>query len=1139
MTTVARPQRLPLQQSKTAPAGIPQLPQLKPLEQREPLARHLSQEITYPTLLRPHIQTRPSQQHLQPLSQQQQQQPQQQVHDSPITVTTAGPVTPPAGVALGIPNLFGVSGTGAGTGAGAGTGTGAGENDRGTPPQKPPPYSAYPQPQPAAQMYTLSTAHNHSPTQSHSLPAGAGTSPTARKMLHRVPVPVPVPGAPYAQQKQQAQGNELKELLSQTRADLFREQRPPGLPQSSPTAARAPPPAPIQQQQQQRLRHADSWSFPSTTSGSPELAYAAAGRGHTPPSAVLQAAAGRGHTPPAPALRRIPPRPLAPSLLPRRDTQGHLPSPTEAAQAHPAPAGPRARTISISNAPADPNYNSSSSTSTEERTTPTYHTAYTSLPSAPPSESGAPHGNGNGNMTDYSEPFAFDRPLDPMIQARLIGPRTGSGSSGGSGSAPARGTPEQPVDDRDDAEEEHLPSAPSGVPSSSEGTENNVVRRYMLSDTPPARPRELSQVQYADSHDSQQSDSPQRPSGNSQSLPDSSAGEGGPDMDYLEMETPRSVPSALPAEGDFVSPGGGRYNRQAGFSWPAALGAQGRGWGPYGPGEAFGVFAPNAPSGHAGSNGQQWNGQQSQVVYDPRHGYPYGSMYDMLNPTAEVSSLDGILMGYEGSGASDARAREEAEGRMAQPLPKHPFAFRDLDVQMQMRAQVAQMAEDMPLPRGTWNGEHDIPTREQSVAPSFEGNMDALMHYIGRPPAPIPPTPFTQTGGTPANDPHFRRDDQGDMPPLPEYSYPLPLFPHQPGPMTDSTVSSPYGGNPFLPYHVLSMQSTPSVANMPLDNGILRSRLSGLGGRPGQTHPAYSHMRPPSSVSGESAEPQDTESEGEEDDDDVWEDEASDDELDDEFHRDYIPDKATRRTRFESKMRALVRQFRELDRSTDATMLLIASNPDQRHTHLVLSRGVRRHPHYIAFANSARQSFSQVADSRRAERSSRSRMIQHQQRPTGMRRKPSGFIMSSIPTMSHAQDRLAETTRSGSTTSGNTSSTGTSQTGSGTASSMTSLTPLDHLLTLKSIDANKMSAQEFRTAVMTTLSKMEAAESELRQHAQAQHQQPDSTEEMQKRLFNQWQAAGLTGRAGADLLLRTLQADSGTDVTGANGSEIR
>ncbi|EJT98531.1 hypothetical protein DACRYDRAFT_24549 [Dacryopinax primogenitus] len=431
----------------------------------------------------------------------------------------------------------------------------------------------------------------------------------------------------------------------------------------------------------------------------------------------------------------------------------------------------------------------------------------------------------------------------------------------------------------------------------------------------------------------------------------------------------------------------------------------------------------------------------------------------------------------------------------------------------------------MALPSQHWALE-DAPTREGSVGTSFEGNMDALMHYIGRPSAPIPPTPFTQTG-TPAIDLHAHlRDHEEEIPPLPDYAYPPLHFPHEPGAMTESTMSSPFDGNPFLPYQAMSLQSTPSVRGLNLlrsDQNWMRSRLNS---RPGQTHPGYNHIRPPSSVSGESAEPQDTESEGEEDEDDVWIDEASDDDLDAEFHQDYIVDKASRRTRFESKMRTLVRQFRELDRTTDATMLLIASNPDQRHTHLVLSRSVRRHPNYIAFAQSARHSFAQVADSRRAERASRARMTQYQQRPSTMRRKSSGFMLSSYPA---GQDN------SGSAT----SDSATSVTRSAVASSMTSLPVLEPLKTLRAIDPSKMSAVDFRTAMLAELDKLGAVNGGFKQHAQAQ---PDSTEEMQRRALQQYQHVGLTGREGAEILWRNMQVDrslSSTDATGVNGSDLR
>ncbi|KZT50718.1 hypothetical protein CALCODRAFT_488483 [Calocera cornea HHB12733] len=200
------------------------------------------------------------------------------------------------------------------------------------------------------------------------------------------------------------------------------------------------------------------------------------------------------------------------------------------------------------------------------------------------------------------------------------------------------------------------------------------------------------------------------------------------------------------------------------------------------------------------------------------------------------------------------------------------------------------------------------------------------------------------------------------IPPTPNFrGLPASLPPRPPPSVIDSVASSPYPGplNPFLPLqYPASVASSPSHIPLPLHEPRPPVRVTR-----GRSVP----RRPPSE-SGESTAPQETESEGEDDEDDVWLDEPSDAEMNGDFHPNFISDDRKRRQKFEQKWRNLVRQFRDLDNMTDSTMFLIANNPDQRHTHLVLSRSVMKTEEYMLHAQSAQQSFSAVAEARRRQR---------------------------------------------------------------------------------------------------------------------------------------------------------------------------
>ncbi|KAF8318184.1 hypothetical protein DL93DRAFT_435516 [Clavulina sp. PMI_390] len=100
----------------------------------------------------------------------------------------------------------------------------------------------------------------------------------------------------------------------------------------------------------------------------------------------------------------------------------------------------------------------------------------------------------------------------------------------------------------------------------------------------------------------------------------------------------------------------------------------------------------------------------------------------------------------------------------------------------------------------------------------------------------------------------------------------------------------------------------------------------------------------------------------------LWEEEEEEsDFLDNEMHPTYVQNPTKRNRKFQDKLGEMIRLFNEMDRTTDATMLLFISQPDgsPAGTHMLSSRNVRRSTRYMASANAARASFSQISASRR------------------------------------------------------------------------------------------------------------------------------------------------------------------------------
>jgi hypothetical protein len=135
---------------------------------------------------------------------------------------------------------------------------------------------------------------------------------------------------------------------------------------------------------------------------------------------------------------------------------------------------------------------------------------------------------------------------------------------------------------------------------------------------------------------------------------------------------------------------------------------------------------------------------------------------------------------------------------------------------------------------------------------------------------------------------------------------------------------------------------------------------------------------------GESTEPQETESEDDggrtegradtdewdDEDGDLWVEEDEEDVIEYEYHPKYIVNPAKRARKFMQKWDQLVKLFHEIDRSTDTTMILLASPPLTPHaaTHVLLSRSIQRNQAYLTQAHDARTAFAQISRSRRREK---------------------------------------------------------------------------------------------------------------------------------------------------------------------------
>ncbi|KAF8921542.1 hypothetical protein CPB85DRAFT_1428522 [Mucidula mucida] len=107
------------------------------------------------------------------------------------------------------------------------------------------------------------------------------------------------------------------------------------------------------------------------------------------------------------------------------------------------------------------------------------------------------------------------------------------------------------------------------------------------------------------------------------------------------------------------------------------------------------------------------------------------------------------------------------------------------------------------------------------------------------------------------------------------------------------------------------------------------------------------------------------------DDDEEWVDEEDDEEdlLEVEYHPTYVGNVEKRRRRWEIRWDALVQAFQNLDRQTDATMVLMAAPSHSSKLHVLRSRAVRRTPTTAILPLKA--SFKQIATQRKNSRTQR------------------------------------------------------------------------------------------------------------------------------------------------------------------------
>ncbi|KAG8712933.1 hypothetical protein FRC11_013780 [Ceratobasidium sp. 423] len=264
-----------------------------------------------------------------------------------------------------------------------------------------------------------------------------------------------------------------------------------------------------------------------------------------------------------------------------------------------------------------------------------------------------------------------------------------------------------------------------------------------------------------------------------------------------------------------------------------------------------------------------------------------------------------------------------------------------------------------------------------------------------RPSAPIPPTPSSGTGpsvvsgdirnGQPAHMARaqtvmYNHQQQQYQQPY-NYGQQYAMDPYRAPSVVSSFMASPFSHNPFLPpAEPQSTQSSPSHQPVGLPYGGKRFGGARMGTKSmGRRRRMMEEFRPESTVPNDTASEAETEAkrapdgaetefETETEMEEVWLEESDDDELENEFHSTYFVNPAKRKRRFEQKWEQMVKLFREIDRETDATMILAAAPPDQHQTHLLLSRSILRDTNFSHVAQEARSVFSDITVARRHQR---------------------------------------------------------------------------------------------------------------------------------------------------------------------------
>ncbi|CAE6433342.1 unnamed protein product [Rhizoctonia solani] len=274
-----------------------------------------------------------------------------------------------------------------------------------------------------------------------------------------------------------------------------------------------------------------------------------------------------------------------------------------------------------------------------------------------------------------------------------------------------------------------------------------------------------------------------------------------------------------------------------------------------------------------------------------------------------------------------------------------------------------------------------------------------------RPSAPVPPTPSSGTGPSVVSG-DIRNGQSGHMTRAQtvmynpqqqvyqqqyNYAQQYAMDPYRAPSVVSSFMASPFSHNPFLPpVEPQSTQSSPShqpvglpyQSHQPVGLPYSGKRLGGarMGTKSmGRRRRMMEEYRPESTVPNDTASEAETEAkrmpeaetefETETEMEEVWLEESDDDELEIEFHSTYCVNPAKRKRRFEQKWEQMVKLFREIDRETDATMILAAAPPDQHQTHLLLSRSILRDTNFSHVAQEARSIFSDITVARRHQRS--------------------------------------------------------------------------------------------------------------------------------------------------------------------------